>query len=344
MDKVKKWFAVLLGKRIFKTGLSVFITATICEFLNWPVLFAIIAAIVTIEPTVNASIQKGKIRLPAAAMGAGVAMLFDFALGQSPISYALAASVTILLCHKFRWDDAIIVATLTAVNMIAITENDFFISFLTRVGTTSVGIITSIIVNFFVLPPNFMGQISKAKINLMSDTKELVDKIISFQLDHKGNFEDLEKSLTSLQKRVNHTIKLIDYQKEEYRYHRFKKTEYKLLKNIQTKMNLLDKINHHVADLLYLTSEDQCLQIDDKEVLKKAWSDISLYFDWQQKNDDKTYEIQQNISSLFYILHRQIDVEKTEDYMDKSSSIAYELLAIHSLICKKSFLKPTEIT
>ncbi|NBI27666.1 FUSC family protein [Chengkuizengella marina] len=341
MNKVKKWLALLLGKRIFKTGLSVFITATICEFLNWPVLFAIIAAIVTIEPTVNASIQKGKIRLPAAAMGAGVAMIFDFALGQTPISYALAAFVTILLCHKFRWDDAIIVATLTAVNMIAITENDFLVSFLTRVGTTSVGIITSVAVNFFVLPPNFMGQITKAKTNLMSDTKSLVDKIISFQLDQKGNQEELENSLTSLQKRLDHTIKLIEYQKEEYRYHRFKNTEYKILKRIQTKLKLLDKINHHVYDMLYLTSEDRCMHTNDKDILMKAWSDISIYFDWEHKNTEKNFEIHQNISELFYLLHRQIDVEQTEDYMDKSSSIAYELLAIHSLICKRSFLKST---
>lgn len=47
-----------VGGRIFKTGLAVFITAVICEILNWPAMFAVITAIVTIEPTAAIRLRK----------------------------------------------------------------------------------------------------------------------------------------------------------------------------------------------------------------------------------------------------------------------------------------------
>lgn len=43
------------GGRIVKTGVAIFLTAWICELLNWPPVFAVITAIVTIEPTVSDS-------------------------------------------------------------------------------------------------------------------------------------------------------------------------------------------------------------------------------------------------------------------------------------------------
>lgn len=55
------------GSRVFKTAIAIFITAWVCELLNWPPVFAVITAIVTLEPTVYDSIKKGIVRFPASA-------------------------------------------------------------------------------------------------------------------------------------------------------------------------------------------------------------------------------------------------------------------------------------
>ncbi len=74
-----------IGKRLIKTAVAVFMTAQICYLLNWPMIFAVITAIVTVEPTVDASIRKGLIRFPAAAIGAAFAMIFEAWLGPQPL-------------------------------------------------------------------------------------------------------------------------------------------------------------------------------------------------------------------------------------------------------------------
>ncbi len=53
------------GSRIVKTGIAIFLTAVICEWFNWPPVFAVITAIVTIEPTVSDSIKNGLVSFPA---------------------------------------------------------------------------------------------------------------------------------------------------------------------------------------------------------------------------------------------------------------------------------------
>ena len=80
-----------------KTGMAVFATATICYYFDLPVVFAVIIAIATIEPTASDSIRKGMIRFPAALIGAGLAMTFTYWFGHSPITYTLAAVFTIYL-------------------------------------------------------------------------------------------------------------------------------------------------------------------------------------------------------------------------------------------------------
>ena len=41
-----------------KTGIAVFLTVLVCEFFNIPTIFAVITAIVTIEPTATDSIKR----------------------------------------------------------------------------------------------------------------------------------------------------------------------------------------------------------------------------------------------------------------------------------------------
>ena len=71
-----------VGGRIVKTGIAVFITALVCEWLNWPPMFAVITAIVTIEPTAADSIRKAYVRFPASAIGAAFSVVFNFAFDE----------------------------------------------------------------------------------------------------------------------------------------------------------------------------------------------------------------------------------------------------------------------
>lgn len=152
----------LFGKsRIIKTGVAVLLTAWICELFDWPPVFAVITAIVTIEPTVSDSIKKGIVRFLASAIGSAYAVTFISLFGNSPITYTLAAVFTIATCYKLNLHAGLLVATLTSVAMIEVIHDHFFIAFLIRLGTTTIGLVVSTMVNMFVLPPNYVDNITQ---------------------------------------------------------------------------------------------------------------------------------------------------------------------------------------
>ena len=149
------------GSRILKTGIAIFLTASICLWFGWPPVFAVITAIVTIEPTVSDSIKKGLVRFPASAIGSAFAVLFITLFGNSPITYTLAAVFTILVCYKLKLHAGLLVATLTSVAMVEVIHDHVLISFFIRLGTTTVGLLVSTAVNMLIFPPNYRTDILK---------------------------------------------------------------------------------------------------------------------------------------------------------------------------------------
>ncbi len=56
MNQVRKWN--IIGGRVIKTGIAVFLTVLVCEFFNIPTIFAVITAIVTIGANCNGFYKK----------------------------------------------------------------------------------------------------------------------------------------------------------------------------------------------------------------------------------------------------------------------------------------------
>src|SRR5690625_4191362 len=196
---------VLPGNRIVKTAVAVFLTAFICDLIGWPPVFAVITAIVTLEPTVSDSIKKGIVRFPASAIGSFYAVLFIALFGNSPITYTLAAALTIITCYRLKLHAGLLVATITAVAMIEVIYDNYIMSFLIRLGTTTIGITVSTLVNLLIFPPNFMKEIRES---LKSTYREIGHTILSLiQQDQENveiNVENVDKSITKIEQLVRY--------------------------------------------------------------------------------------------------------------------------------------------
>lgn len=155
-----KWTKKLIGARTIKTGLATFLTAVICQFFNLPPIFAVITSIVSIEPTARASLKKAFVRFPASILGAFIAVMSTYFLGDSALSYSIAATLTLFVCYKLKLYDGMLVASLTAVAMVPNIHQDFAFNFFSRLATTTIGLTTATVVNFFVLPPKYHMQIA----------------------------------------------------------------------------------------------------------------------------------------------------------------------------------------
>lgn len=255
------------GGRIVKTGIAAFLTAFVCHMLNWPAMFAVMTAIVTVEPTVADSIRKAFIRFPAAAIGAGFAVFFTFLFGDSPYTYAFVSFFTIVLCHKWKLHDGMVVATLTGVAMISTVHDHYLVSFFIRLGTTSIGIIVSALVNFIVMPPNYSKRIDNGIHQLFQSAWEIVEKRVwELIVSEKGRI-DLSDSFAHLEKQMDKTYRLFQYQRGEWRFHGFRKKEVEKLYYDEKKYEVLKGMMHHIGLFIHIRTDDIRLNDDQRRFL-----------------------------------------------------------------------------
>lgn len=326
-----------MGKRIVKTAAAVFLTAQICNWFGWPSIFAVIAAIVTIEPTVHDSIRKGVIRLPSAAIGALFAMMFQAWLGQQPLTYALSALATIYVCQLLRWNDSLVVATLTSVNMITVTDAHFLANFFVRLGTTSTGIIVSALINYLVFPPRYDQEIRRRIPGHVFTTLCLTHRAVRRSLT-----TDAEAGAATLLKRIHHeqqellrTVKLIQFEKLDQRYHRGTYDHMKQLLEMKQTLTLLQQITHYLEGLLeypiYRAAKET------RDWLWKEWqqefplpskgdkgdSPRRLAMKWPNMDSYELYTICQ-IEALLTVIHKlptdYVNVEDIQQQLEFQSS------------------------
>lgn len=261
----------LPGNRIVKTALAVFLTAYICQLIGWPPVFAVITAIVTLEPTVSDSIKKGLVRFPASAIGSFYAVLFIALFGNSPITYTLAASLTIITCYRLKLHAGLLVATITAVAMIEVVYDNYFMSFFIRLGTTSIGITVSTLVNLLILPPNFMNEINR---NVQKIYKEM-GQTLSYLLSEKNSEFDI--SLETVEGNIQKTEELVRYQKSEAQFHRPVDNKKVDLQHAQLEIKQLRLVQYHLNNLRGIQISATTFKDQDKQFVFQAVEDLANF-------------------------------------------------------------------
>jgi uncharacterized membrane protein YgaE (UPF0421/DUF939 family) len=309
-----------IGPRIIKTGISVFITAIVCMKLDLPVIFAVITAIVTTEPTAADSLKRGIIRLPAAAIGAGFALIFDMFLGHGALTFALVSMMTILFCHHLKLDNVTLVATLTAVAMIPISNESILSEFILRLSGTSLGIIISTLVNFAVLPPKFGPLMVKKVNNLYEDTANHLKQLISTIVEEKELNSDF--TTRDLHQELDKAFKISDYQEAEWQYRKANHLEERSFHFLQQKLVQLQKIIFHVGNLSYITINKD-FSVDEKNVVVTAGDLITKLCTNVLEHNKKSIRYTQK--QLYDLLKKEI--EDNPVYQQKAAFLN-ELLAI----------------
>ncbi|WP_062046650.1 aromatic acid exporter family protein [Bacillus sp. JCM 19034] len=239
----------IVGERMIKTAVAVFVTATVCQFFELPAVFAVIIAIVTIEPTAAASIRKGIIRFPAALIGAALAMTFTYFFGHTALTYTLSAFLTIYVCHKLRLEAGALIATITAVAMIPITNDHYFLSFVERAGTTTIGLCVSTLVNLTILPAHFLKDISRRNQELLKRIAILLEQQIKdiqqrrpHQASRKSAYRELSAELTKNEM-------LCQYQCDEWKYHSHSIREQRVYLHERNKLEHIQQIHYYIGHL-----------------------------------------------------------------------------------------------
>lgn len=334
MNQVRKWN--IIGGRVIKTGIAVFLTVLVCEFFNIPTIFAVITAIVTIEPTATDSIKKGLVRFPASTIGSAYAMTFTFFLGHQALSYALAAMFTIVTCQKLRLHAGTLVATLTAVAMIPITADHYFTAFLIRLATTSTGIIVSTVVNFFILPPHYVKTISGCTEELFVKTANVMEEWLTALMDGKVIKKETTYNLSKLTVLLHKAVQFVQYEQKDWKYHRHTKKEMRSFLLVQKQLHLLQQIIYHIDNLARAPIETCDWSQNEKEILRRTiHSIISILRNHCEKIDEEHFKLIDELDKQFWTNKNDLAHCKPNQYHHHFSSesiILFEILSIHDML------------
>lgn len=319
----------LIGQRIIKTGIAVALTSMICLLFDLPAIYAVITAIVTIEPNTYDSIRKGMVRFPAAGIGAGIATLSVYFLGETYMTYTIAAVGTIYLCQKLKLFDGTLVATLTAVAMIPDLDGPLLMQFLTRLGTTMIGISVSSIVNVTIFPANYFKKIHVQTYRHIDEAKRVLQGIVMpYEMSGTSNGDSL--NYMKFKRSLAKTDQLMGYQRKELRVHRFRFKNYRNFLLLRERMDLLHRLELHLGNLYYI-GRIQKLTMIERELLDEIGQLLpSLKYGDSNGMSDEHYkiihELDQALRYEYAFPSEGGEFDKTH-YLNKNTRFFYELLS-----------------
>lgn len=333
------------GSRILKTGIAIFLTATICVWLGWPPVFAVITAIVTIEPTVSDSIKKGLVRFPASAIGSGFAVFFITVFGNSPITYTLAAVATILACYKLKLHAGLIVATLTAVAMVEVIHDNFLISFFIRLGTTTIGLVVSTAVNMLIFPPNYRHDILKSIQKISERAGTMLEHTFHTVLfEDKANLQQDQELVKRLSTEIRKTEKLIGYHRDDFSLYRRVRDRETELRMAERQLQFLRNLEFHLDALLRIPFESIKWTQAERNIIMQAVTELAEDLQNSNEYDHGTHQRQLKIITDFF--WEDSKAISTGDALHPTLfppefRILFELITIYDLVDK--FFDPSSV-
>lgn len=207
-----------LGARIFKTGIAIVFALFIADVLSLPnPVFAGIAAIFAIQPTIYRSYLTIVEQIQGNLIGAITAVIFVLVFGHQIVTVGFAAVIIILVMLKLGLEKSV---SLALVTMIAIMEikGDAFLSFAAlRFVTIVIGVLSAFIVNLLFMPPKYETKLFQA----IHQAQDEIIRWIRLAGRQASEHVATKKSLDKLKERLTNVNQLYTLFKEERSY--FKK-------------------------------------------------------------------------------------------------------------------------
>ncbi|MHC0038929.1 FUSC family protein [Pseudoneobacillus sp. C159] len=292
-----------LGPRILKTGIAVTLALFICTIFDLePAVFAGVAAIFTIQPSIYRSWKQVLDQLKTNTLGAIIALLTIYFVGRDPLIIGLVMIVVIMICMKMKMESSI---SLTLVTVLAIMgapgHEDLFYA-ANRFGIILVGMASAFLVNLFILPPKYKITYREKVQSIFQNLSILMRTAISNEMKERSFQEESEKLRDEI-KKLEEIFKILDEEREKMSKLNpqdirelvvFKQ----MLKAAQQGAEVLQVIEEHYFQSANDENEDSLFD-HQLEGLIKFHELILLKYDQKIKNEDQLTENIISESGLF---------------------------------------------
>ncbi|TCL61523.1 uncharacterized membrane protein YgaE (UPF0421/DUF939 family) [Hydrogenispora ethanolica] len=191
-----------IGPRNIKTALAVGICILISRLLRleYP-FYAAIAAIISMESSITASLHAGKNRMLGTCVGAAIGMLCALIQPGNALLCGIGIVIVIYICHSLRWNKAVAIAGIVFLAIMLNLEgrSPVFYS-LNRLLDTFIGVTVAILVNHFFMPPNHWTKTIQGGHELLHKTKELLQKL--FIAGEMSNLSVYRKEISAYKRQL----------------------------------------------------------------------------------------------------------------------------------------------
>ena len=338
-----------LGARVLKTGVAITFALLLAELLNLPSpVFAGIAAIFAIQPSIYRSYLTILEQIQGNLIGATVAVIFSLLFGHHLVAIGIAAIIVIGLMIKFNLEKSITLALVTVVAIMEIQGDEFLAFALLRFGTVIVGVFAAFIVNLVFIPPRY-------EVKLFKNINALQDDIIRWTrlaVRQASEHTSTKMALKKLMSRMSEVDNLYDFYQEERKYFRNKKfvkarklvVYRQMITTSKKSLELLNRLHKHENELASLPDQfrlmiqerlDFLLTYHEQLFLKYTGKLKPEHSQWAQNEEylqrNEVMEIfikqialaqeledEEEFSSyhLLYILSRILDYEENLEHLD----------------------------
>lgn len=275
-----------IGARVIKTGLAVMVALYVSMVLGFhPPVFAAIAAVISIQPSVYRSITTFIEQIKANIIGAVIAVLMGLLFGTSPLIVGLTVIVVIFVNLLLKYEKSISISVLTSIAIMESANGHFIEYSLQRFTLIIIGMLAATVINALFMPPKHEGKISEliGKTNAQL-TLLLIDRSSSTYIVQK---EDINRNIKMLED-------LFEVYREEVFFRRYpfqKKRElitYKrMISLFKKELKLLRQMKRIKDEAVIVEMEQKIMRLVEvqRKILHDTWhaqSPLSVTFDLSQ--------------------------------------------------------------
>lgn len=336
-----------LGARVLKTGVAIVLALYVAELLHLPApVFAGIAAIFAIQPSIYRSYITILEQIQGNIIGATIAVIFGLLFGHEIVAIGIAAIIVIAIMLKMKLDGAMSLALVTLVAIMVYAGDDFLKFGAIRFITVMVGVFAAFVVNLVFLPPRY-------EVKLFSSIYNLQDNIIRWlrlAIRHASEHTSTKKALNKFENELKQINKMYDLFKEERYYTKVKRGQKvrklviyrQMIRTTKKSLELLNRLHKHENEIAKLPDSFRNLIQDWLDYLLTCHEQLLLKYTGKLKpehshideNPLKHSEVMEPLIKqilyeneregdaefssyhLFYIFSRLLDYEENLEHLD----------------------------
>lgn len=175
----------MVGPRILKTGLSVFVAEILFMAIGQEqyAAFAATSAIVAVLPSLSGSLNQLKKSLTANLLAAVIALVVGLIWGHNPLALTIAAVVVLWALVKLKMSEQAGVVSVTMIWMLSRSTDAIGTYVVGRVGAIAVGTLIGYLINVYILPPNFLSRIRSSLAEISEQMAQFGDRVAASLTD-----------------------------------------------------------------------------------------------------------------------------------------------------------------